>query len=91
MHSLVIVDNEGIKKGKDVSKNVAKRIRHKEFVDVLFGRGLVRHRMERIQSKLRTIGTYDIFKISLSLLGDKRYILDDGVSSLAYLHWAVLS
>ena len=42
--------------------------------------------MKRIQSKLHRIGTYDVFKISLSCFDDKRYILDDGIISLAYLH-----
>ena len=42
--------------------------------------------MKRVQSKLRRIGTYDICKISLSCFDDKRYIIDDGVNSLAYFH-----
>ena len=42
--------------------------------------------MKRIQSKFRKIGTYDVCKISLSCFDDKRYILDDGVNSLAYFH-----
>ena len=41
--------------------------------------------MER-KSKLHQIGTYDINKISLSCFDDKRYILHDGVESLAYFH-----
>ena len=41
--------------------------------------------MER-KSKLHQIGTYDINKISLSCSDDKRYILHDGVASLAYFH-----
>ena len=40
--------------------------------------------MTRIQSKLHRIGTYDVGKISLSYCHDKRYILDDGVNTLAY-------
>ena len=40
--------------------------------------------MKRIQSKLHRIGTYDACKISLSCFGDKRYILYDGVNTLAY-------
>ena len=40
--------------------------------------------MKTSQSKLHRIGTYDVCKISLSCFDDKRYILDDGVSSLAY-------
>ena len=42
--------------------------------------------MKRIQSRLHRIGTYDACKISLSCFNDKRYILNDGVNSLAYLH-----
>ena len=42
--------------------------------------------MKIIQSKLPKIGTYDVCKISLSCFDDKRYVLDDGVNSLAYFH-----
>ena len=44
MYSLVMVDSEGIKKAKDVNENVVKNIKHKEYVDLLFRRGLVRHK-----------------------------------------------
>ena len=40
--------------------------------------------MKMSQSKLHRIGTYLVCKISLSCFHDKRYILDDGISSLAY-------
>ena len=86
MYSLIVVDNEEVKKAKTVNKNVAKKIRHKEFVDVIFKKKMIRHNMKRIQSKLHGIGTYDVFKISLSYFDDKRYILDDGINSLAYFH-----
>ena len=52
MYSLVIVNNEEIKKAKVVNKNVVKNIRHKEYVDVLFSKYFIRHKMKRIQSKL---------------------------------------
>ena len=42
--------------------------------------------MKRIQSKLHRIGTYNVCKISLSCFVDKRYVLDDGVNTLAYFH-----
>ena len=42
------------------------------------------HNMKRIISKLHRIGTYDACKISLSCFDDKRYILGDGINSLAY-------
>ena len=31
-------------------------------------------------------GTYEINKISLSCFGDKRFILNDGIHTLAYFH-----
>ena len=42
--------------------------------------------MKRIQSTLCKIGTYDVPKIYLPCFNDKRYILDDGIKSLAYFH-----
>ena len=42
--------------------------------------------MKRIKSKLHRVGTSGVCKISLSCFDNKRYILDDGVKSLAYFH-----
>ena len=39
--------------------------------------------MKRIQSKSQRTGTWDVCKISLSCFDDKRYILSDGINSLA--------
>ena len=44
----------------------------------------MRHDMKRIQGKLHRIGTYDVCKISLSSLDDKRYILHSDIDRLAY-------
>ena len=91
MYSVVIVNNEEIKKAKGVKKNVVKNIRHKEYLDVLFDKYFVRHKMKSIQSKLHRIGTSDVFKISFSCFDDKKYILDENVNSLAYYHKNVKS
>ena len=55
-----------------------------EFKDVLFNKKVIGHKMKRIQAKKHKIGTYEIDKISLSCFDDKRYVLDDGVNTLAY-------
>ena len=68
------------------AKGVHLKLKHDEYVDALFGRKVVRHKMKRIQSDLHEIGTYDINKISLSCFDDKRYVLDDGINTLAYGH-----
>ena len=58
----------------------------KTYVDVLSNKKIIRDKMKRIQSKLHKIGTYEVCKISLSCFDDKRYILDDGINSLACFH-----
>ena len=57
MYSLIAVDNAEIKKAKGVNKNVVKKTRRKELVDILFHRKMIRNKMERVQSKLHIIGT----------------------------------
>ena len=42
--------------------------------------------MRRIQGKKHKMGTYEINKISLSCFDDKRFVLDDGIHTLAYFH-----
>ena len=82
MYSLISSDNKEINKAKGLNK----KLRHKEYVDVLFNKRVVRHKMKRIQLKLHEIGTYDLKKISLSCFDDKRYVLGDGINTLAYFH-----
>ena len=86
MYSLIAVNNEEVKKSKEVKKNDVKNIVHKEFSDVLFDIRMIRHNLKRIQSKLHRIGTYDVCKISSPCFDDKRHTLDDGINSLAYFH-----
>ena len=40
----------------------------------------------KMQAKKHKIETYEIDKISLSCFDDKRYVLDDGIHTLAYFH-----
>ena len=68
------------------AKGVNLIVKHREYVDVLFNKRVVRHKMKIILSELRNMGAYDINKISLSCFDDKKYILDDGINSLAYGH-----
>ena len=82
MYSLISVDDRKVNKAKGINK----KLRHEEYVDVLFNKKVARHDMKRIQSKLHEIGTYDVFKISVSCFDDKGYVLDDGINTLAYFH-----
>ena len=61
-------------------------IRNDGFVDVLFNKKVVRHIMKEIKSFCHRMYTYESNKTSLSAFDDKRYILDDGIHTLAYGH-----
>ena len=82
MYSLIAENDKVVNEAKGVNL----KLRHNEYVDVLFNRKVVRHKMKSIQSVLHEICTYDINKISLSCFDDKRYVLDDGINTLASFH-----
>ena len=82
MYSLIAENDKKVNKAKGVNL----KLRHKEYVDVLFNINVIRHKMKRIQSNLHQVGTYDLNKISLSCFDDKRYASDDGINTLAYFH-----
>ena len=86
MYSLIAANDKEVNKAKGANL----KSRHKEYVNVLFNKKVMRHKMKRIQSVLHKIGTYDLNKISLSCFDDKIYILRDRISTLAYFHKDIL-
>ena len=76
----MVVDEPSTTKGVNIATEF------NEFKDVLFNKKVIWHKMKRIQAKKHKIGIYEINKISLSCFNDKRYVLDDGVNTLAYFH-----
>ena len=57
-----------------------------DFEDVFFNKKVIRHKTTRTGSKNHRIYTQEINKMSLSWFDDKRYILDNGINTLAYGH-----
>ena len=82
MYSLTSADDKEVNEAKGINK----KLRHKGYLDVLFNKKVVKQNMKRIQSKLHDVGTSDVFKISLSYFDDKRYVLNDGINTVAYFH-----
>ena len=82
MYSMKKIDS----KECNTAKGVSIAIEFNKFTDVLFGKKIIRHKMKRFQNKNPELGTYEIDKISLSCFEDKRYVLDDGIYTLAYFH-----
>ena len=74
---------EEMKKAKGLKKNVVKKdISHQDYVDCLFEERKFMHTMQTIRSFKHQLYTIKQNKVSLSPYDDKRYLLDDGVSSL---------
>ena len=74
-------DNE-----KSTNKGYNAFIEFKEFYDTLFQKKILRDKMRGVISKNHNVGTYEANKISLSCFDDKRYILRNGINTLAYGH-----
>ena len=73
-----------------VSENVVKKnITHENYKDCLSNRKQMLHSMRTIRSECNQIGSYQLNKISLSCFDDKRYILEDGITSYAYGHYQI--
>ena len=77
-------------KNLNTAKGVNIATEFTEFKDTLFNtlfnKKVLRHKMKRIQGKKHKMGTYEINKISLSCFDDKRFVLNDGIHTLAYFY-----
>ena len=82
MYSMKNIDG----KESNTAKGVNIATEFNEFKDTLFNKKIIRHKMRRIQGKKHKMGTYEINKISLSCFDDKRFVLNDGIHTLAYFH-----
>lgn len=89
MYSLTTVDNHQKKRGKGISRCVVeKQIKHMDYVNCVTGiRPIQTATMTRIASHHHVLTTQRISKIGLSCIDDKRFILADGVSTLAHGHY----
>ena len=57
-----------------------------EYEDFLLNEKKSDTKWKEFKVKKHKIGTYDVNKISLSCFDDKRYILNDEITTLAYFH-----
>ena len=71
---------------KSVHKGHNSNIGHDEFKDALINKKVIRHYMKGNKPFNHRMYTYKGNKISLSGFDNKRYILKDGINTLAYGH-----
>ena len=73
---------DGKKSNLAIGVNIATEFN--EFKDTLFNKKILRHKTRRIQGTNHKMGTYQINKLSLSCFDDKRFVLNNGIYTLAY-------
>ncbi|KAK3106373.1 hypothetical protein FSP39_018748 [Pinctada imbricata] len=79
------------KRAKGVSKDVVKyNIHHDNYRDCLLNEEYEMESMVSFRSYNHHIYTIKLNKTSLNPYDDKRYILRDGVNTLAHGHWRIL-
>lgn len=93
MYSYIYDKNEqemNEKRCKGISRTVVKReIIHEHYKDTLLNSTHSKHTMYGLRSDHHIMYCDKITKISLSAFDDKRYWLDDGITSLAYDHYLI--
>lgn len=89
------LDNEKEKAtGKGIKKQALKnKIKHSDYERCLFGKEL-KDKQQHIQfnlirSQKHQLYTYSLNKVGLSCYDDKRYLLEDGITSLSYGHYKI--
>ena len=79
-----------MKKAKGVKKYVVKKhIDHEDYKKALFECKRYMHRMNSIRSEKHRVYTVGQNKSTLFSYDDKRYILSDGITTLAYGHYKI--
>ena len=90
MYSYVKDNEKGGKTAKGIKKNVIKNnIKHEDYKNMLMTNEQMHHKIKTIRSQRHQLRNYEINKVSLSCLDDKRYIHDNGMSSYAYGHYKI--
>jgi hypothetical protein len=80
------------KAAKGVKKYVIRdQLKHDSYKECLFRNEVQRHSMNMIRSDHHNLYTVTQCKRTLSSYDDKRHLLDDGISSLAYGHYKIIN
>ena len=87
LYSYVTLSKKEEKKAKGVKKPVIKnQLKFEEYKECLFNKSILRKEQYNIRSYDHEVFTEKINKIALSPFDHKRYILEDGIHTLAWGH-----
>ena len=80
----LMLSDDGKKSSTAKGVNIATEFN--ELRETLFNNKIMKQKTKRIQSKNQKLVIYEISKISLSVFDDKRFVLNDGIHTLAHFH-----
>ena len=90
LYSLTVQDDKEKKVCKGCKKCVInKDLKFSDYKDTLLNRTKMNKNMNLIKSKLHNVHTEQINKIVLSAFDNKRYLLNDGITSYAFNHYKI--
>ena len=90
MYSIKLDDDSEKKTAEGIVRNVIKNhLKHDNYKQISETGERMNSSMKMIRSFDHSIYFVNVTKVSLSAYDDKRYILDDGVSSYAYGHYMI--
>ena len=91
LYSYKMFEGEESKKCKGVKKSVVKKsITHEDYKKCLTDQKPQLRKMNVIRSYKHNVFTEEVNKVALSANDDKRYILEDGINTLALGHYKIL-
>jgi len=83
-----MLSDEKIWKGVKICV-IDKKLKFNAYKEVLFNQEQKRHDMNLIKSSKHQLNTVKINKISLSCYDNKRYLLDDSITSYSYGYYKI--
>jgi hypothetical protein len=92
LYSILFGDSSQKRTAKGLNKCVLKNnVNHSHYQDVIDHNKMYMCSMRRIQSKNHHLKSIELNKLIFTSLDDKRYILDDGVTTLPFGHYKIKS
>ena len=90
MYSILLLNGKPKFTAKGVSRrHILKHLHHKDYLSTLKGTESTIATFSTIRSLKQQISTLEVTKICLSAFDDKRYILKDGITTLAYGYYKI--
>ena len=89
LYSILESDGTEKKKAKGINKCTTAKMRHISYLRALFDESIERVTIRQIRSFNHDLFSMEQVKVGLSPYDDKRYVLNDKLSTLAYGHYTI--